>query len=177
VTGGLKWLLGGPGVCYLYVRRELHEALSPTVTGWFAHADQFAFDASAFRPHKDARRFEAGTPAVAAVYAGSAGLDMVLRIGAESIRQRTAGLVRALYESLHDAGYDLATPERDDERAGIVMVRSRDPPRAVKALAAEGIVVDHRPGRVRVSPYFYNTEEEVARFVDALQRIEAPVRA
>lgn len=174
VTGGLKWLLGGPGVAYLYVRRELHERLSPQVTGWFAHAEQFQFDTRAFRPHKDARRFEAGTPAVAAVYAGGAGLDHVLRHGPSAIRRRTSDLVRDLYERLHDAGYDLATPEREEERAGIVMVRVKDPPAAVKALAAEGIVVDHRPGRVRVSAYYYNTVGENERLVAALARVAPP---
>jgi selenocysteine lyase/cysteine desulfurase len=176
VSGGLKWLLGGPGVCYLYVRRELHDKLSPSVTGWFAAADQFDFDATAFRPHKDARRFEAGTPAVAAVYAGSAGLDIILRFGADAIRRRQVDLVRDLYERLKDAGYDLATPERDDERAGIVLVRSREPARVVKALAEERIVVDHRPGKVRVSPYFYNTSAEIERFVEALRKIEPAAR-
>lgn len=174
VTGGLKWLMGGPGIVYLYVRRELHDQLSPTTTGWFAHARQFAFDTSAFEPAKDARRFEAGTPAVAAVYAGSAGLDMVLRIGPGRIRQRTNELVRDLYERLQDAGYDLATPENEEERAGIVMVRTPEPAAAVRKLAERGIIVDHRPGRVRVSPYFYNTHDEIERFVDAMREVAAP---
>lgn len=174
VTGGLKWLLGGPGVAYMYVRRELHERLSPQVTGWFAHAEQFKFDSSSFRPHRDARRFEAGTPAVAAVYAGGAGLDHVLRHGSGAIRRRTSDLARDLYERLLDAGYDLATPEDEDERAGIVMVRVADPAPVVKALAAEGVIVDHRPGRVRVSPYYYNTFAENERFVAALRRASPP---
>ena len=174
VTGGLKWLLGGPGVAYLYVRRELHDRLAPQATGWFAHAEQFRFDATAFRRHADARRFEAGTPAVAAVYAGGAGLDHVLRHGPAAIRRRTSDLVRDLYERLRDAGYDLATPPEDEARAGIVMVRVADPPAAVKALAAEGILVDYRPGRVRVSPYYYNTFAENERFVDALRLVAPP---
>jgi len=174
VTGGLKWLLGGPGLAYLYVRRELHEELHPTIAGWFGHQDQFAFDSGSFRAHANARRFEMGTPAVAAVYAGSAGLDMILEAGPEAIRRRTAALVKDLYERLEDAGYDLATPEDERERAGIVMVRAADPAAAVKALAAEGIIVDYRPGRVRVSPYFYSTEAEIERFVDAFRRVAPP---
>lgn len=174
VTGGLKWLLGGPGAAFLYVRREVHERLSPQATGWFAHAEQFQFDAASFRAHRDARRFEAGTPAVAAVYAANAGLDHVLRHGAPAIRRRTADLVRDLYERLRDAGYDLATPAEAEARAGIVMVRVKDPSAAVKALAAQGIVVDYRPGRVRVSPYYYNTVAENERFVDALRAAASP---
>lgn len=177
VTGGLKWLLGGPGVCYLYVRKELHRELHPTITGWFAHADQFAFDSASFRYHENARKFEMGTPPLASVYAGGAGLDVVHRAGPAAIRRRTNELVRDLFERLSDAGYQLATPEKEDERAGIVMVRSHDPAAAVKALAAEGIIVDYRPGRVRVSPYFYNTEAEIERFVDVLRKVSPPTRA
>lgn len=175
VTGGLKWLLGGPGVAYLYVRRELHEELSPRIGGWFGHADQFAFDTSAWSPKPDARRFEMGTPAVAAVYAARAGLDIIHKHGAEAIRRRTSELVGELHERLSDAGYSLATPEDAEERAGIVMVRLDDPPRAVKALAERGIIVDHRPGRVRVSAYFYNTSAEIETFVEALRDI-APAK-
>lgn len=174
VTGGLKWLMGGPGIAFLYVRKELHEALAPTTTGWFAHAQQFAFDTASFRPHADARRFEMGTPAVAAVYAASAALDLVLKLGPEAIRRRETDLVTDLHERLQDAGYALATPTDPRERAGIVMVRVRDPPSAVRALAARGIIVDHRPGLVRVSPYFYNTLAENAAFVDALREVAPP---
>lgn len=176
VTGGLKWLMGGPGICYLYVRKELHDTLHPTVTGWFAHADQFAFDTSAFKPRPDARQYEMGTPAVASVYAGGAGLDVVLRVGSDAIRRRTQELVTDLYERLSDAGYDLATPEDPEQRAGIVMVRTPDPSAAVKALASEGIIVDYRPGRVRVSPYFYNLPEEHERFVDVMRKVAPPTR-
>lgn len=175
VTGGLKWLLGGPGVAYVYVRRELHETLHPTITGWFAHADQFQFNTSSFRPHEDARRFEMGTPATAAVYGGGAGLDHILRIGPERIRARMDELTRELFERCHDAGYELATPERAEERAGIVMIRHADHARAVAALREQhNIVVDHRPGRVRVSAYFYNTSAEIERFVDAMQKVAPP---
>lgn len=175
VTGGLKWLLGGPGIAYVYVRRELHEELHPTITGWFAHADQFAFDASSFRAHRDARRFEMGTPATAAVYAGRAGLEYVLRVGPERIRARMGELTRELFERCEDAGYELATPERADERAGIVMIRHAEHAQAVAALRERhNIVVDHRPGRVRVSAYFYNTSAEIERFVDAMRKVAPP---
>lgn len=170
VTGGLKWLLGGPGVCYLYVRKDLHARLAPTTTGWFAHADAFAFDAGSFRPHADARRFEAGTPAMAAVYAGGAGLDQVLALGPARIRERTSALVDDLAERLADAGLAILTPERAEERAGIVAVRVEDAHRAVARLAEEGVIVDARPGRVRISPYFYNTERENECVVEALRK-------
>ncbi|HUR68492.1 MAG TPA: aminotransferase class V-fold PLP-dependent enzyme [Candidatus Thermoplasmatota archaeon] len=172
VTGGLKWLLGGPGIAYVYVRRELHQELSPTITGWFAHADQFQFDSGAFRAHQDARRFEMGTPATAAVYAGGAGLEYVLKLGSHAIRQRENELTRELFERCHDAGLQLATPEKEDERAGIVMVKHLEPSKVVAQLREKhNIIVDHRPGRVRVSAYFYNTSAEIERFVDAMKAI------
>ncbi|MBI4393801.1 MAG: aminotransferase class V-fold PLP-dependent enzyme [Euryarchaeota archaeon] len=174
IAGGLKWLLGGTGIAYMYVRNELALGLDPKHTGWFAAARQFEFDANAFEFKPDARRFEAGTPPVAAVYAASAGLDIILEIGPERIRERTARLVDGVYERLVDAGYSLKTPGRSEERAGIVMVALKDPATAVKRLAAEGIIVDSRPGRLRVSPYFYNTDAELDRFVAALKRHAPP---
>ena len=175
VTGGLKWLLGGPGIAYVYVRRELHDALHPSIAGWFGHADQFQFDTRALRRHADARRFEMGTPATAAVYAGGAGLEYVLRVRPERIRERMHELTRELFERCHDAGYALATPEREDERAGIVMIRHPEPAKVVAALRERhNIVVDHRPGRVRVSAYFYNTSAEIERFVEALRDVAPP---
>jgi selenocysteine lyase/cysteine desulfurase len=175
VTGGLKWLLGGPGISYVYVRRELHEQLHPSVTGWFAHADQFQFDSSGFKPHTDARRFEMGTPAVAAVYAGAAGLDYVLKVGAERIRARMHDLTRELFERCEDAGYALATPHDREERAGIVMVRHPEPGKVVAALREKhNVIVDYRPGRVRVSAYFYNTSAEIEKFVEAMTQVAPP---
>lgn len=175
VTGGLKWLLGGPGISYVYVRRELHDQLHPSITGWFAHADQFQFDSANFKAHHDARRFEMGTPAVAAVYAGGAGLDYVLRVGPERIRARMNDLTRELFERCHDAGFTLATPEDANERAGIVMVRHPEPNKVVAALREKhNIIVDYRPGRVRVSAYFYNTSAEIETFVEAMKQVARP---
>jgi kynureninase len=171
LTGGLKWLLGGPGIVYLYVRPELVESLVPTTAGWFGHRDQFAFDAERFAFHDDARRFEVGTPAVAAVYAGRARLGIVLEIGAEQIRRRQLELTGDLVARLRDAGMSLKLPARPEEHAGIVMVRADDPAATVRGLRERRIVADYRPGFVRLSPYFYNTEEENGVAVEALQDI------
>lgn len=174
LSGGLKWLLGGTGIVYMYVRRELHERLRPTTTGWFGHARQFAFDPASFEFHSDARRFEMGSPANAAVYAGRAGLDIVNEVGPAAIRRRTNELVGDLLDRVRDAGYAVGSPVEAHERTGIVIVKLADAPAAVKALAQEGIIVDSRPGRMRVSPYFYNTVEENERFVDALRKAAPP---
>ena len=168
LSGGLKWLLGGPGVVELYVRPELARTLEPATTGWFAHGQQFRFDSEHFEFSDDARRFELGTPAVAAVYAARAGLDLLLEIGVAEIRAREVELVRDLAGRALERGLRHKLPRSLDEHAGIVMIPATDPARVVRALRDERIIVDYRPGHVRVSPYFYNTFEEHALLVERL---------
>ncbi|MDR7483411.1 MAG: aminotransferase class V-fold PLP-dependent enzyme [Armatimonadota bacterium] len=173
VTGGLKWLLGGPGFAFLYVRRELHEHLHPSAVGWFAHRDQFAFRTDRFEPAADARRFEGGTPALAAAYAADAGLEIVLEIGATQLRRRQLELVADLVDRLRAAGLTPRVPIALDGHAGIVTVPVPDPPGVVTGLRARGIVVDARPGLVRLSPYFYNTPDDSQQVVAALREVLA----
>jgi kynureninase len=172
LSGGLKWLLGGPGIVELYVRPGLLPELRPTLAGWFGHRDQFAFNAAHFEYHDDARRFEVGTPAVGAVYAARAGLDMILEIGAERVRARTQALVTDLVARLRDIGAALKLPEHAAEHAGIVMMRAEDPAAIVRELRERKIIVDYRPGFVRVSPYFYNTEADNAVLAEALKETQ-----
>lgn len=171
VTGGLKWLLGGPGIVELYARPELATSLLPTTTGWFAHERQFAFDPEHWAYHNDARRFELGTPAVAAVYAARAGIDQIVELGVDAIRVREMELTADLIARARDAGLALKLPARHDEHAGIVMFKADDPPAVVRSLAKRKIIVDHRPGHVRVSPFVYNTFDENALVVEALREI------
>lgn len=173
VTGGLKWLIGGPGVAYLYVRKELIPALRPRLTGWFAHRRQFDFDPFTLEFRPDARRFEAGTPAVAAVYAARAGLEIINQIGAPALRRRTAELNQHLVALLRERGYRLRIPSDPEQHAGITILELDDPARATRLLAERRIIVDHRPGVMRISPYFYNTFEENERIVAALDEIVA----
>lgn len=171
VTGGLKWLIGGPGVAYLYVRKELIPQLEPRAVGWFAHQRQFDFDPYTLELRPDARRFEAGTPAVAAVYAGRAGLEIINKITPRAIRQRTASLNQDLAGRLRESGYRLRIPSNPSRQAGITIVEMDDPTGVTKALAERRIIVDKRPGVVRVSPYFYNTQAENEMIVQALDEI------
>lgn len=169
VTGGLKWLLGGTGIAFLYVRRGLIPSLRPTIAGWFGNARMFSFDPKAFAFHDSARRFELGTTANAAVYAASAGLDIVLEIGVERIRDRTTELVTDLVDRLEEARFDVRTPREPGQRAGIVMVAAKEPAKVVEFLGKRGTIVDYRHDRVRISPYFYNTPEDNAFVVEALE--------
>ena len=171
VSGGLKWLIGGPGVAYLYVRRELISGLQPSVAGWFGQLRQFDFDPHHLEFRPDARRFEAGTPSVAAVYAAKAGLEIINEIGSHNLRQRTALLNQDLVRRLGEHGYHLRIPSDSRHHAGITILEIDDPLAITHKLAERGIIVDKRPGAVRVSPYFYNTLEENQIFVQALDEI------
>lgn len=170
VTGGLKWLLGGPGIAYLYVRRELHQALAPSVVGWFAHARQFAFDTRRFEYADDARRFQSGTPSVAAIYAARAGLEYVHEIGPGRLRARQVELLTDLAAGLREIGVTPRMRGPVQSLAGILTVPVPDPAAAVAALRTDRVIVDARPGVIRLSPYFYNTTEDFERALAALRR-------
>lgn len=171
VSGGLKWLIGGPGVAYLYVRQELISQLRPTVAGWFAHRRQFDFDPYTLEFRDDARRFEAGTPAMAAVFAAKAGLEIINEIGPGAIRARTATLNQDLVARLRACGYQLRLPPTPEQQASITILETEKPMEVTRALAERRIIVDKRPGAVRISPYFYNTIEENEILVQALEEI------
>jgi kynureninase len=169
VTGGLKWLLGGPGIAYLYVRRELHRQLYPEAVGWFAHRRQFAFDSTHLEYAEDARRLQGGTPAIAAVYAGHAGMQYINRLTPRRLRARQMELTGALVDALREMEMPPRLAGGPERHAGIVTVPVPDPPAAMQALARQRIIIDHRPGVVRLSPYFYNTFEDIDRAVAALR--------
>jgi selenocysteine lyase/cysteine desulfurase len=171
VSGGLKWLIGGPGVAYLYVRQELISQLRPTVAGWFAHRRQFDFDPYTLEFRDDARRFEAGTPAMAAVFAAKAGLEIINEIGPGAIRARTATLNQDLVARLRACGYQLRLPPTPGQQASITILETEKPMEVTRALAERRIIVDKRPGAVRISPYFYNTIDENEILVQALEEI------
>ncbi len=171
-AGGLKWLLGGPGICFLYARAESTASLTPRVTGWFAHRDQFAFDAYRFEPHRDARRFETGTPALAAVHAQLGGLEVIREIGVPVIRAVTSALTEDLVARARALGMAPRVAATPAERSGIVSIPHPAPAAAVQALARERIVADARPGHVRLSPFFYNTIDD---HVAALEQLAARV--
>ncbi len=167
-SGGLKWLLGGTGVAFMYARPELGAALRPRASGWFAHRDQFRFDPRSLELHDDARRFEAGTPAMMPVYAQLGGLELIEELGAREIRRRSMALAEDLIELARAAGLRPKVAELPEDRAAIVMIPSEDPPAAVRRLAEAGIVTDSRPGHVRVSPYFYNVPDDHRAAIERL---------
>ena len=172
MTGGpLKWLLGGPGLAYMYVRRALIEQLEPDVTGWFAAREQFRFDTEHFEFHDDARRFELGTPSLPTVHSALGGQEIIDRVGIDVIRAHNAALTERILAGARALGIAVRGAPQPEQRSAIVMLADPDPPRTVKLLAERGTIVDYRPGHVRVSPHFYNTEADVDRFLHELSEI------
>lgn len=159
-AGGLKWLLGGPGIVFLYVREDLAKDLLPTTTGWFAHERQFDFDPRNISWHDDARRFEQGTPSLAAVATQLGGLEIIQEIGVPAIREVTRNLTDNLVERAIEAGLSPKVCHDPEGRVAIVMIPDADPHSTVKRLSEANIIVDARPGHVRISPYFYNIEDD-----------------
>ena len=167
-SGGLKWLLGGTGIAFMYARPDLWPGLRPRASGWFGQREQFRFDPRAVDLHSDARRLEAGTPALMPVYAQLGGLDVIEELGTREIRRRTMALAEDLIEEARAAGLRPKVAPSADERTAIVMLPNDDPPAAVRRLADAGIVTDSRPGHVRISPYFYNVPDDHRAAIERL---------
>jgi selenocysteine lyase/cysteine desulfurase len=168
LAGGLKWLLGGPGITFMYARPGSTASVIPQASGWFAHRDQFAFDPTTFVPHDDARRFETGTPALPSVHAQLGGLDLVESAGVGAIRSATATLTEDLIAAARNRGLAPRVAASAVDRSAIVMLPRDDPRADVARLAAAGFIVDSRPGHVRVSPYFYNVADDHRALLEVL---------
>ena len=168
VAGGLKWLLGGPGIVFLYMREAVARSLEPAISGWFGQREQFAFDPRDLTFHDDARRFELGTPALAAVYAQLGGLEYIEEIGVPAIREATAALTDDLIERLRAVGFKPKIAADARQRSAIVMIPMPDPAAAVRHLAAGSVIADSRPGHVRFSPFFYNVQDDNVRATERL---------
>jgi kynureninase len=173
VGGSVKWLCGGPGAGWLYVRPDLAERLEPTFVGWQGHARPFGFEPELeYAP--GSRRFLTGTPNVPALYAATAGYDVIEEIGVERIRERSLALTQVLIDDLDAAGFELGSPRADGRRGGTVLVRTPDDAAVHRELGERAIICDFRPGAgVRLGPHFYNTEAELRHTVEQLTDIVA----
>jgi selenocysteine lyase/cysteine desulfurase len=169
-AGTVKYLLASAGLAFMYVRRDLHERLLPTQTGWFADEDIFRMDISDYSPSSTARRFDAGTPPVPNIYAGLAGMGIVEQAGVGRIEEHVLGLVERLVGGLDELGATVATPRGAGEHGPLVCVASTDPHSLVEALHAERIVTSSRDANLRISLHLYNVEDDVDRILEALAR-------
>lgn len=172
--GVLKWLCGGPGVGYLYVREDLRAKLQPAIAGWIAHRRPFEFETGAIDAREDSFRYLNGTPHIPALYACQPGLDILNKAGIAAIREKSMRMTARLFEGAKAHGWRVNTPENPAERAGTVSVDCPHAAEVCRELLAREILVDYRPkAGVRLSPHFYNREEEcdlaIAQIADILE--------
>jgi len=171
-AGVLKWLCGGPGLAFLYVRRDLLPSMEPLVTGWFGQREPFAFDLQHLDYHPTARRFEHGTPAAPVAFIAQAGLDIITEVGPAAIRERQQDLVDHLIARADEAGLPVRTPRDRTRRGGLVNLKVGDEAMKVcHALLDRDVCTDFRGDGLRVSPHFFNIEEDVDRLFEALRDI------
>ncbi len=169
--GTLKWLMGGPGMGFLYVRRDLAPRLRPTALGWWAVRDPFSFDVQRLDLPDNARRFEYGTPSVPTAYTARAGLSLFREAGIARVREAHMRLSQRLVDGALERGLTVRSPLEAERRSAIVTIVHPDPHAAVDRLRERGIIVDARPGVVRLSPHFFNREEEIDRALEAMVAI------
>ena len=172
VGGSVKWLCGGPGAGYLYVRPDVAIRLTPGFIGWAAHSTPFAFETGPAALAAPPERFQSGTPNIPALYAARAGYEIIREIGVEAIRVRSLRLTRLLIDRAQAAGFRLNTPLDDSQRAGAVVIDVPDGEAVSQQLILQGVIVDYRPGAgIRIAPHFYNTEQEIDRAMNIMVEI------
>ena len=161
VGGSVKWLCGGPGNAWLYVRPDLAERLEPTYTGWQAHSRPFAFEEE-MEYTSGAARFLTGTPNPAAHYAATAGYDIVEEIGIDRIRENSLRQTQLLIDLTEEAGFGVGSPRDPFRRGGTVTVDVPEAAAVYAELEERAILCDFRPGAgIRIGPHFYNTDDEM----------------
>lgn len=172
VGGSVKYLCGGPGAAWLYVRPGLADELRPGQVGWFGHERPFDFAFEEFRPAAGVGRFAGGTGNVPSAYAASAGYEGVLAAGLQRIRERSVSLTQPLLEGALERGFAVCSPVDPAHRGGHVTI---DPGRSREVhdeLLRRGFIVDHRPGSgIRVGPHFFNTADEVAALLAEMAQV------
>jgi selenocysteine lyase/cysteine desulfurase len=168
LTGTLKYLLGPPGLAFMYVRNELISSLVPTVTGWFGQKNPFAYDPQHFELSPTARRFESGSPSVPNVYGALAGFRLLQGIGMENVAGHIKTLTQSLLSSARELDIRAKTPA--DSAGPLVVLQCKDSTLLVQKLAASGIIASNRHDGLRISFHVYNTMDDVQAVVEVLKK-------
>lgn len=175
LTGVLKWLCGGQGLAFLYVRGDLIEQLEPLVVGWFGTKDPFDFDRSRLRLRDDARRFETGTYALPQAWTAAGGLSIVEDVGVEAIRAHNQELTRSIIRRADDLGMEVLSPREDERRGGLVRLRvpggRARAEQVLHRLFEVDVVLDQRGDALRLSPHFFNNEADLDVAFEQLRKI------
>jgi len=172
-TGGsVKWLCGGPGAGYLYVRRELWSKLEPRLTGWLAHENPFAFETGPNKYVDSIYRFLNGTPNVPGMYAAMSGYEIVNEVGVKKIREKSIRQTTRLIEIAEEAGFKVNCPKNAESRGGTVVIDVPHGQQVTTELLRRDFLVDYRPGAgIRVAPHFYSKDEELELTVREIKKI------
>jgi kynureninase len=171
-AGSLKWLCGGPGLVFLYVRRDLVPRLEPLVTGWFAQAEPFSFDLERLEYHPTARRFEHGTPPAPVYFIAQGGLDVIAEVTPGRIRERQGELQDHLIARADELGLPVRTPRERSARGGVVNVGvGPEAGKICHALLERDVSTDYRGDGLRISPHFFNTEDDIDRCFEELRAL------
>ncbi len=168
VTGTLKYLLGPPGLAFMYVRKDLISSLVPTVTGWFAQTNPFAFDPQHIDLSFTARRFESGSPSVPNVYAAVPGFQLLREIGMENVAGHIKQLTQSPLRYARDLGIRAKTPA--DSAGPLVVLQSKDSTLLVQKFAESDIVASNRHDGLRISFHVYNTMDDVKAVAEVLKK-------
>jgi kynureninase len=171
-TGGsVKWLCGGPGAGYLYIRPDLHDKLQPKTTGWMAHEDPFSFSTE-LRYAPTVARFLHGSPAIPALYAAQSGYRIINDIGVDRIRAKSVRQTTRLIALAEEAGFEVTSPKHSSQRGGTISVMHEHAAALTTELIKREFIVDFRPGAgVRISPHFYTTDEELELVIQEMKSI------
>lgn len=174
VGGSVKWLCGGPGAGYLYVRPESAERLRPKMVGWFSHARPFDFDMGQLAFAQGAWRYAGGTPNPPGLYAARSGIEIIREIGVESIRRRNAELTALAVRRANELGLRVNAPVDPVRRGGHVSVDFEGAREAADELIKRRFIIDYRPNAgIRIAPHFYSTEDEVEAVFEEIRAIRA----
>ncbi|HMI57960.1 MAG TPA: aminotransferase class V-fold PLP-dependent enzyme [Gemmatimonadaceae bacterium] len=169
VTGTLKYMLGPPGLAFLYVRRELIETLTPTITSWFAQRNIFAFDTQHLDLAPAARRFENGAPPIPSIYGAGPALDLLTEIGMENVAEQVKQLARTFLDGARALGIATKTPSTSV--GPLVVLRAKNPDAALAKLTERGVVVSTRMDGVRFAFHVYNDDTDVHTALNVLEEI------
>jgi kynureninase len=172
IGGSIKWLCGGPACGYLYVRPDLQKDLQPRLTGWVAHAAPFDFAPAPMRYDDSVRRFAQGTPSIPALYSVLPGLQIIEEAGVRTIQSESQRRTEWMIDFALERGWKVKSPRDANQRGGSVMIYVEDGRAMVERLAERKVFVDCRPGvGLRISPHFFNTDEEVREAMEILMKL------
>ncbi|HVO31415.1 MAG TPA: aminotransferase class V-fold PLP-dependent enzyme [bacterium] len=184
VGGSVKWLCGGAGACYLYANPKRSLKLEPVNCGWFSHADPFGFEMGRIRYAEDVHRFMGGSPGVPALYAARTGYKIIAEVGVEKIRAKSKRQTERIRQKALGMGLEVNTPSDAEKRGGTIVVDFPDSERASEELIRRKFIIDWRKpsvsvlgtplkGGIRISPHFYNSDEECDAILEEIGKIRA----